>query len=89
MKGAANGGRLNGVGGPTDDDPGVSDHFPVADLGSDSGFGSSGDSVFASVPSSSLPFSTGFGCKKRMTVGSTETRSPGARRVFAFWCYER
>src|ERR1700722_7513357 len=92
MNGAEKGGRLNGV------NLGSS-FFCILDLGGFEGVlspsswfsgGGNGDncpsSLFDGVGLSSFCFS-GIAFRKRMACGFTDIMSPGARRVFAFWCY--
>ena len=54
---------------------------------SDSVVSSAANVVFESSEISASDFSSWYCCSIRMAEGSTETKSPGARRVFAFECY--
>lgn len=80
MNGAANGGRLNGVRLGVASDDGV-DGFVCTSL-------SSAASAAASPSSDLFSFAGGDGgaWRKRINLGSTDTISPGASLVFAFWC---
>ena len=100
MNGAAYGGRLKGVyplffqllranfregslGGSGVGGSSVAPVSEVPSLEADSDFSSS----FANFSSSSPSFNESA-WRNRMAFGSTETMSPGASRVLAFWCYD-
>ena len=53
----------------------------------DSIVSSAANVIFESSEISASDFSSWYCCSIRMAEGSTETKSPGARRVFAFECY--
>jgi hypothetical protein len=80
MNGEAHAGRLNGV-----------RPFELAPSSSveDASTESVGSFLSPSAAGSSEDISafSAFGWRKEMDLGLTETMSPGARRVFAFWCY--
>ena len=74
MNGEAKSGRLKGV------EPGL---VPLC-----FGFGFEVDDEASEGSSESFFSSTGSdcSCRNRMAAGSTDTMSPGANLVFAFWC---